>query len=85
MGDITMTRTTRISMFPVFRVKVMMTLIGIGQSVRRLIKVRSSGSSTGSKKRQLWENTILIVTADHGEEFGEHGGRFHGKSVCMKK
>ena len=35
----------------------------------------------GLKKRQLWENTILIVTADHGEEFGEHGGRFHGKSV----
>ncbi len=23
----------------------------------------------------------LIVTADHGEEFGEHGGRYHGTSV----
>lgn len=25
--------------------------------------------------------TIVIVTADHGEEFGDHGGRYHGTSV----
>lgn len=25
--------------------------------------------------------TIVILTADHGEEFGEHGGRYHGTSV----
>jgi len=25
--------------------------------------------------------TLVIVTADHGEEFGEHGGRYHGTSV----
>lgn len=24
---------------------------------------------------------VAIVTADHGEEFGEHGGRYHGSSV----
>jgi arylsulfatase A-like enzyme len=24
------------------------------------------------------ENAVVIVTADHGEEFGEHGGRYHG-------
>ncbi len=24
---------------------------------------------------------LLIVTADHGEEFGEHGGRYHGTTV----
>jgi arylsulfatase A-like enzyme/HEAT repeat protein len=24
---------------------------------------------------------VVIVTADHGEEFGEHGGRYHGTSV----
>ncbi|MCA9598492.1 MAG: sulfatase-like hydrolase/transferase [Myxococcales bacterium] len=24
---------------------------------------------------------VVIVTADHGEEFGEHGGRYHGSSV----
>jgi arylsulfatase A-like enzyme len=25
--------------------------------------------------------TIVIVAADHGEEFGEHGGRYHGSSL----
>jgi arylsulfatase A-like enzyme len=24
---------------------------------------------------------LVIVTADHGEEFGEHGGRYHGTTV----
>jgi hypothetical protein len=24
---------------------------------------------------------VLMVTADHGEEFGEHGGRYHGTTV----
>jgi arylsulfatase A-like enzyme len=26
-------------------------------------------------------NLIVVVTADHGEEFGEHGGHFHGSSL----
>jgi hypothetical protein len=26
-------------------------------------------------------NAVVIVTADHGEEFGEHGGHYHGTSV----
>lgn len=26
-------------------------------------------------------NTILVVTADHGDEFGEHGIRFHARSL----
>jgi arylsulfatase A-like enzyme len=26
-------------------------------------------------------DNLLIVTADHGEEFGEHGGRYHGSTV----
>ncbi len=25
--------------------------------------------------------TVVILTADHGEEFGDHGGRYHGTSV----
>jgi arylsulfatase A-like enzyme len=25
--------------------------------------------------------TLVIVTSDHGEEFGEHGGRYHGTTV----
>lgn len=26
-------------------------------------------------------NALVILTADHGEEFGDHGGRYHGTSV----
>jgi arylsulfatase A-like enzyme len=29
------------------------------------------------RSRGLLENTLLVVTSDHGEEFGEHGGCFH--------
>lgn len=25
--------------------------------------------------------TVVIISADHGEEFGEHGGRYHGTTV----
>lgn len=32
------------------------------------------------REQQLWQRTLLIVVADHGQEFGEHGGRFHGQS-----
>lgn len=30
--------------------------------------------------RAFWDQTIVIVTADHGEEFGEHGGFTHAKN-----
>jgi arylsulfatase A-like enzyme len=32
-------------------------------------------------RRHLLENTLVIVTADHGEEFGEHGLADHGNSL----
>jgi arylsulfatase A-like enzyme len=35
-------------------------------------------------KPKLWPNTVVIVTADHGEEFGEHGGRFHDRT-CYRE
>jgi arylsulfatase A-like enzyme len=28
----------------------------------------------------IWDNTILVINADHGEEFGEHGGSRHAVS-----
>ncbi|MDP8221947.1 MAG: sulfatase [Candidatus Lernaella stagnicola] len=31
----------------------------------------------GLKKRGLTENTMIVITSDHGEEFLEHGGRVH--------
>src|SRR5690606_34721321 len=29
------------------------------------------------RERNLGERTIVVITADHGEEFGEHGGQYH--------
>lgn len=33
------------------------------------------------KKNGRWDRTVLILTADHGEAFGEHGHAFHGQAV----
>ncbi len=33
------------------------------------------------ENRQLLSNTIIVLTADHGEEFGEHGGLGHGTTL----
>ncbi|MBW2456937.1 MAG: sulfatase-like hydrolase/transferase [Deltaproteobacteria bacterium] len=31
--------------------------------------------------RRARPRSVVLVTADHGEEFGEHGGRYHGTTV----
>ena len=33
--------------------------------------------SDSLKQRHLWDNCVFALTADHGEEFLEHGGRYH--------
>ena len=33
------------------------------------------------KQRGLWDTTTIVVTADHGEEFFEHGLMGHGQSL----
>jgi arylsulfatase A-like enzyme len=35
----------------------------------------------GLDERGLLDDAVLILAADHGEEFGEHGGRYHGTTV----
>jgi arylsulfatase A-like enzyme len=35
-------------------------------------------------KPKLWANTVVIVIADHGEEFREHGGTFHDRT-CYRE
>lgn len=32
-------------------------------------------------KKRIREKTILVITADHGEEFREHGHRYHAKHL----
>ena len=33
------------------------------------------------KSSNLWENTLFVLTGDHGEEFQDHGHRFHGRTL----
>lgn len=35
----------------------------------------------GLKERGLYDNALIIITADHGEEFCEHGGWWHGQTL----
>ena len=51
-----------------------------------LDSVRRADAAVGAlvadlQARGLYDDTLLIVTADHGEEFGEHGGFYHGTSL----
>jgi hypothetical protein len=33
------------------------------------------------KDNGVYDNTVIVITADHGEEFFEHGGWWHGTSL----
>jgi len=33
------------------------------------------------RANQLWENTLLVITSDHGELLGEHGVMGHGQNL----
>lgn len=33
------------------------------------------------KTRNLWDDTIILLTSDHGEEFYDHGGWWHGTTL----
>ncbi len=36
---------------------------------------------SGLKQRDLYDETLIVVVSDHGEEFGEHGGFWHGTTL----
>lgn len=33
------------------------------------------------RERDLYDDMLIVVTSDHGEEFGEHGGFYHGTTI----
>ncbi len=47
-------------------------------------EIRAADETVGrlvEAARERDPKAVVIVTADHGEEFGDHGGRYHGTSV----
>ncbi len=49
-------------------------------------EVRQADAEVGKvldalQRRSLSHRTIIVIAADHGEEFGEHGGRYHSSSL----
>jgi arylsulfatase A-like enzyme len=47
-------------------------------------EIRATDETIGALTRAFRQHRpqgIVIITADHGEEFGDHGGRYHGTSV----
>jgi len=37
------------------------------------------------RRQCLWDNVVMVVCADHGEEFLEHGGRYHSPSKLVEE
>jgi arylsulfatase A-like enzyme len=35
-------------------------------------------------RRPLWDDTLFVFTSDHGEEFGEHGGKIHAYTCYVE-
>lgn len=46
-------------------------IAAVDEGVRQLVE----------KVRSVRPGTIVVFSSDHGEEFGEHGGRYHGTTV----
>lgn len=49
-------------------------------------EIRSADESLGTffdglKQRQLWDHSVVMLTADHGEEFYDHGGFEHNRTL----
>ncbi|MGC2057268.1 MAG: sulfatase [Candidatus Sulfotelmatobacter sp.] len=47
----------------------------------RWVDAQLSRLAEGLRQSKLWENCIFALTADHGEEFLEHDGRYHAPSL----
>jgi hypothetical protein len=47
----------------------------------RLLDLRVGEILRAVAEKGLMDRTVVVVSADHGEEFGEHGQRFHASTV----
>jgi len=57
-----------------------------GEYERYLAEIRDFDAQIGSffdflKDVGLYEDSLILLVSDHGEEFLEHGGRYHGRNL----
>src|SRR5262249_36001130 len=52
-------------------------LRGLYRRTFRLLDRRVAGLVATLKKHDRWENTVFVLTSDHGQAFLEHGTLFH--------
>ena len=68
-GAITLTEAQRNELIRLYDAEIAFVDAGIGQVAAAL------------KEMGLWDNTLVILSADHGEAFGEHGLYYHSHSL----
>jgi arylsulfatase A-like enzyme len=68
-GDIVLTEAERQHLLNLYDAEIAFVDTHIGEVIA---KIRRLG---------LWDNTMVIVSSDHGEAFGEHGYYYHGYSI----
>jgi arylsulfatase A-like enzyme len=47
----------------------------------RYVDTQLAALRAALEQRGLWDRTLAVVHADHGEELGDHGGQFHGSTL----
>ena len=52
-------------------------IVGLYDAGVRWVDVQLTRLADSLSRLGLWENCVFAFTADHGEEFLDHGGRFH--------
>jgi len=51
----------------------------------RWVDTQLAGLVEALRKESLWDSCLFVLTADHGEEFLDHGGRFHPPSRAYQE
>ena len=78
-GCTSSSRTSRTSSHPEHLFRAARRPTSTPTTARSRRRTTASGDRAPGRARR--PGAVIIVTADHGEEFGEHGGRYHGTTV----
>lgn len=60
------------------------TAVGGTAEARYQSELREVDRQIGELRNSLRPNTLILLHADHGEEFGDHGAGFHGASLYQE-